>query len=355
MTINTFEFSKGIIIIIMYNMIILTSIKCNDFDIDDNLTVPDYDTKLIVNDNNSYFEYHFRNTSHPGQLKINPTGYFYSIYNCTYTVLPEVDFVLDDYSEYILNINKLEKMYKRKYKNDFKDITKLKNQEFQYVTQFKIAYNATKEAYEAVEQFENMVNEGNVNEITMEYNKEKKNDIIEKYLQNQMPELHYTADGNTPRYVFENYELYVNPTEDIYYMSNVKQAEYDSIKKRMKGTCNALNESEYYEVILLYHFLPEIQDSHEDFKQFIVMLKTQYQESYEQSSVIFKEATDTANQTDISYELTFNKLKSKFVVNNENFMSYLIRLKKQGSVGFHQVYHTSMYKIRKDNYGPGEF
>ncbi|XP_060842851.1 uncharacterized protein LOC132923061 [Rhopalosiphum padi] len=56
-----------------------------------------------------------------------------------------------------------------------------------------------------------------------------------------------------------------------------------------------------------------------------------------------------------SYKSTFKKLKSKFVVNNENYMSYLVRLKKQGSVGFHQIYHTSMYKIRKNNYYPGNY
>ncbi|XP_060839731.1 uncharacterized protein LOC132920976 [Rhopalosiphum padi] len=104
MTINTFEFSKGIIIVIVYNMIILTSIKCND-----NLTVPDYDTKLIVNGNTSYFDYHFRSAQNPGQLKISPIGYFSSIYNCPYTVLPEVGLGCGGYTEYILKLNELSK------------------------------------------------------------------------------------------------------------------------------------------------------------------------------------------------------------------------------------------------------
>ncbi|XP_060842913.1 uncharacterized protein LOC132923107 isoform X2 [Rhopalosiphum padi] len=132
--------------------------------------------------------------------------------------------------------------YHRKLKDGFKDITELKNQESNYVRNFKRAYDATKKAYEAVEEFENYVNKSLINKSTKEDYEKKKNDAIQEYLQNQMPELN-SADvnwgGNTentpPRYVFENYELYVNPTEDIYYMSNVKQAEHDSIEKRTKG------------------------------------------------------------------------------------------------------------------------
>uniref|UniRef100_A0A2S2NX71 Uncharacterized protein n=1 Tax=Schizaphis graminum TaxID=13262 RepID=A0A2S2NX71_SCHGA len=102
--------------------------------------------------------------------------------------------------------------------------------------------------------------------------------------------------------------------------------------------------------------LPEVTDSINDFEEFFAMLIKQYQESYENSATIFNTGFVVADDREkYGYSLTFKKLKSNFVVNNENYMSYLVRLKKQGYVGFHQIYHTSMYKIRKHYYDPVDY
>jgi len=63
------------------------------------------------------------------------------------------------------------------------------------VRNFKRAYDATKKAYEAVEEFENYVNKNLINKSTKEDYEKKKNDAIQEYLQNQMPELN-SADGS---------------------------------------------------------------------------------------------------------------------------------------------------------------
>ncbi|KAL4132398.1 hypothetical protein QTP88_009552 [Uroleucon formosanum] len=42
------------------------------------------------------------------------------------------------------------------------------------------------------------------------------------------------------------------------------------------------------------------------------------------------------------------KLKSEFVVNNENYMSFLVRMKIMGNIAFHKDYHEYMYRTRSD-------
>jgi hypothetical protein len=61
------------------------------------------------------------------------------------------------------------------------------------VRKFKRAYDATKKAYEAVEQFENYVKKNQIDHNIKEDYEKKKNDAIQEYLQNQMPELDSAA------------------------------------------------------------------------------------------------------------------------------------------------------------------
>ncbi|XP_050059704.1 uncharacterized protein LOC126550992 [Aphis gossypii] len=84
MMINTFKFSKGLIISITYIVIILTFVKCagsgtSGSDTEDNKKqpVPDFEPGGV--DDKNYFQYHFRST-YPGRLKLSPKHYFASKY-----------------------------------------------------------------------------------------------------------------------------------------------------------------------------------------------------------------------------------------------------------------------------------
>ncbi|XP_025206698.1 uncharacterized protein LOC112602699 [Melanaphis sacchari] len=112
-------------------------------------------------------------------------------------------------------------------------------------------------AYHAVELFENNENEDQRKIYEMD-----KNAAIEYYLQNQMPDISNkslsTVYWNTeiPRYVFKNYELYVDPTEEIYYLSQIIQADLIYLEKRKtyNTNCRKLTDIEYDEVIILYNY-----------------------------------------------------------------------------------------------------
>ncbi|XP_008180880.1 uncharacterized protein LOC100163901 [Acyrthosiphon pisum] len=54
---------------------------------------------------------------------------------------------------------------------------------------------------------------------------------------------------------------------------------------------------------------------------------------------------------DEDYTNTISRLRNEFVVNHENYMSYLVRMKILGKIGFHLDYHKHMYKTRRD-YAP---
>ncbi|CAI6347373.1 unnamed protein product [Macrosiphum euphorbiae] len=86
------------------------------------------------------------------------------------------------------------------------------------VQEFEKSYIATKKAYDEVINYENQPSYQKL--IT---NTQPKEDAINDYLKNQMPEISeekfpsaYCEEHNI-RYMYKNYEVYADPTDEVYY------------------------------------------------------------------------------------------------------------------------------------------
>ncbi|KAE9532176.1 hypothetical protein AGLY_010378 [Aphis glycines] len=127
------------------------------------------------------------------------------------------------------------------------------NEENKFAQAIKNTYEATETAYITVHK--NLQNNENKEEV------ENKNKAIEKYLKNQMSisTLRSTIPVKYEEieffYVINNYELYIDPTEEIFYRKEVITQEISALKKAIHSLkskeCPLLNESAFYEVTFL--------------------------------------------------------------------------------------------------------
>ncbi|XP_029342247.1 uncharacterized protein LOC103308725 [Acyrthosiphon pisum] len=249
--INTSKFSQCLIIFLVYNIMIIFTVSCDDTDKVDteNKTVPDFDVITEAN-NGDYFNYYFRSCKYVGQLKVLPKTFFKSVHNCDYIILPELDEV-NDYEAYKKKMKKTNKIFKAVFDRYNKDHKNIKEQEDHFVQQIDKSYEATKNAYDKV-----------INYETYSITEQDKENAISNYLVNQMPEMSEktfpNANGNERnRYTYKNFEVYADPTDEVYYRSNILQEEYYAVTDRdYIKTCDViLTKEEYDEVLFLYAFL----------------------------------------------------------------------------------------------------